>query len=330
MKVFSGHILVIMLTLAVSMALAGLNSDSSNQSFRIEFVKSFKTADQFGPANLFAKFRDILLGSDNESLIRPVAIASFDSSRFIVLDQGLQSPVIIDYGERVFKKIPQYKDQYFPSVVGISKISDDAIIFSDSKNNQIYRYSFSSDETTLLNDTLSLKQPTGVCFVPAKQEIWVSETGNHRILVLDTNGHILRSLGNRGNENGEFNFPTHLWSGKSGKVYVSDALNFRVQVFDDTGNFLTAFGETGDASGYFSSMKGIATDSYDHIYIVDALFHTVQVFDIEGNYLYHFGTQGSNEGEFWLPNGIYIDNSDMIYVADSYNSRIQIFKLTRN
>jgi DNA-binding beta-propeller fold protein YncE len=220
-------------------------------------------------------------------------------------------------------------NQNFPSLVAICKFNNDKMLFTDSKNNSIYCFD-KENKVYLLNDSLRLNKPTGIGFVKSTKEIWVSETGNHSIVILDAQGKFLRRIGQRGTEANEFNFPTSIWVDKNEHIYIVDAMNYRIQIFDKDGNFLSNFGEQGDATGYFARPKGIATDSFGNIYVVDALFHNVQIFASDGRYLYNFGGQGTKDGDFWLPSGIYIDDEDKIYVADSYNSRIQIFKLIQN
>jgi len=143
--------------------------------------------------------------------------------------------------------------------------------------------------------------------------------------VLDQNGQTLRTLGQRGSENGQFNFPTEVIV-KSGTLAVVDAMNFRVQTFDRKGVFQDAIGDPGDSSGALFRPKGIALDSEGHIYLVDGFRNAVQVFDRQGQLLYEFGGRGTKLGQFQLPAGLFIDHNDRVYVVDSYNRRVQVFQ----
>ena len=215
----------------------------------------------------------------------------------------------------------------FPSLVGITAFHNTEILFTDSQLNQLFLVNAEKKECRILNDSLKLNQPTGIAYSVINNEIWVVETGAHRIVVLNEKGEIKKTIGSRGNGKGEFNYPSNLCIDKIGNIYILDAMNFRVQVLNKEGDVISVFGTIGDATGSFARPKGIATDSYGNIYVSDALFHVVQVFDIKGNLLYYFGSQGHDEGQFWMPAGLYIDNNNYIYVADSYNSRVQIFQL---
>ena len=298
---------------------------TEESTFRVSHLQSISSTKNIKDEGLIDKFSNWLLGENNITLNKPVSLISYDSSNVTVLDQGHLDIVMIDLAEAEIE-LANYN---FPSLVAICKYKNDMLLITDSKNNSIYCFD-KEKKAYPLNDSLKLKQPTGIGFVNSKKEIWVSETGNHSIVILDTQGNVIRRIGQRGTAPNEFNFPTSIWIDKNEQIYIVDAMNYRIQIFDRDGNFVSMFGEQGDATGYFARPKGIATDSFGNIYVVDALFHNVQIFASDGRYLYNFGGQGTKDGDFWLPSGIYIDDEDKIYVADSYNSRIQIFNLIKN
>jgi len=276
-------------------------------------------------------FKRLLLGkSDITTLQKPVGMIGFDHADCIIFDQGNGTIFIAEDNKLEIPKFLRKDETYYPSLVGACMLPDQRILFTDSKLNKIFSFSADRKQVTELNSTLELTQPTGIAFNNSTNQVWVVETGLHRITILDPFGNFYKTIGTRGTGKAEFNFPTSIWIDKNGLAYVVDALNYRIQIFDAEGHFISMFGENGNGTGYLASPKGIATDSHGNIYIVDALFHGVQIFDAQGNYLYQFGTQGSDPREFWMPSGIYIDAKDHIYVADSYNSRIQVFELNHS
>ncbi len=262
-----------------------------------------------------------------QTLIRPVNIVADNVTSFMILDQGNKVIFDVENDKSTIPKCIRMKDNYFTSLIGICKKPDNEILFTDSRLNKVYVMSANNKRLKALNDTLKLNHPNGIAYSPLKKEIWVVETNAHRISVLNEKGEIIKTIGRRGDDKGQFNFPTSIWIDQAGDTYVVDAMNFRVQIFNKEGEFITMFGEVGDVSGTFARPKGIATDGFGNIYIVDGLFHVVQIFDREGHFLYKFGEQGKGKEQFWLPGGIYIDNRNYIYVADSYNSRVQVFQL---
>jgi DNA-binding beta-propeller fold protein YncE len=304
------------------------NIKQDDSSFTIQFIKSISNSnDILKDKSISEEIFDWIFGEEVERFVRPMSIVTDETERIFALDQGGGYIVSIDTLEQKFSLILNNDDKIFPSLVSICKFKGNTFLFTDSFQNQVYIFNLNENSVQPLNKKLELNQPTGIAYNSNTNEIWVVETLSHQISVFDSDGKKKRTIGSRGIETGQFNFPTYIWIDKDGMVYVVDSMNFRLQILNSNDEVVSVFGEAGDASGFFARPKGVATDSFGHIYIVDALYNTIQIFDKEGNFLYYFGTKGSSGGEFWLPTGIYIDSENYIYIADSYNSRIQIFKL---
>jgi DNA-binding beta-propeller fold protein YncE/4-amino-4-deoxy-L-arabinose transferase-like glycosyltransferase len=62
--------------------------------------------------------------------------------------------------------------------------------------------------------------------------LYLPDTGNNRVLVLSLDGRVLRSIGSRGAEPGQFRQPTAAVLAPDGSVFVSDLENRRIQRFD--------------------------------------------------------------------------------------------------
>ncbi len=89
--------------------------------------------------------------------------------------------------------------------------------------------------------------PVGVK-VDQQGNIYVADTGNHRIQVFNSNGTFLRMFGQQGKDDGQFDQPTDVALDGQGNIYVTDGYNSqlnRVQKFDNQGHFLTTWGKIG-------------------------------------------------------------------------------------
>jgi DNA-binding beta-propeller fold protein YncE len=295
---------------------------------RVEWVKNWPSADNKKTKKKFKdQFNAVLFGIKAPVLNNPVAVLANSPDDFWILDQGNKTVFRVQKGVGDIPHSIAKSDLDLSSLVGICFGPNSSILFTDSKAQKVFRIMPEKKKLGIVNDTMTLEQPTGIAYSSVNKEIWVIESKAHRIAVLSENGELIKRIGSRGNAPGEFNYPTHIWIDAKGNIYINDAMNFRIQVLNPDGEVISVFGEAGDASGYLARPKGIATDSFGNIYVVDAVFHVVQVFDLKGNFLYTFGNQGHGNGEFWMPSGIFIDSLDNIYVADTYNSRIQVFKL---
>jgi DNA-binding beta-propeller fold protein YncE len=294
----------------------------------ISWVSQYPVHKEKVKQNVIRRTYTFLVGKSKENeLARPVAVLASNPSSFWVLDQGKQTIYNVENNNGEIPRSIRKKENYFTSLVGSCAMPDGGMLFTDSRLNKVFRVTGEDNKLEVVNDTLHLLQPTGVAYSDLTKEIWIVETGAHRITILDENGALKKRIGGRGDESAKFNYPTSICIDKKGDAYIVDAMNFRVQIFDKNGTFQSMFGEAGDMMGAMARPKGIAVDSYGDIYIADALLHAVQIFDKQGTLLYSFGKRGRDKEEFWMPAGVYIDSRDFIYVADSYNSRIQIFQL---
>ncbi len=150
----------------------------------------------------------------------------------------------------------------------------------------------------------------------------VTDTGNHRLQVMDRDGNFLTSVGQFGNQPGQFNEPVGLANGPENSVYVVDTWNGRIQQF--SGDFFPAY-EWSVNAWYSQSIDNkpyIATDSAGRVYVTDPEGYRVLIFNAFGDYLGRFGSFGTGASQFGLPVGIAIDAQDNVYIADAHNNRI--------
>ncbi len=300
-----------------------INKDTCSNP-KIEWIKEISSESIDSSSNgFFDSIVDFILGKDDLRILKPFNLVTDSEGTLFFIDQDSKK-LIKYYSEE--NKIESLLDDdvELKSPVGLC-LSEKDLVITDSELNTIFKYNLDSEKTSILNS--SVEQPTGIIYLKDIEEFWVCETKQHRIARLNKNGKLIGTIGQRGVDEGQFNFPTFIWTDGNGNIYINDSMNFRVQVLSSDRKFIKQFGKAGDGSGDFARSKGIATDSFDNIYIVDALFNNIQVFDQLGRLLYSFGNRGTEKGMFWLPAGIYIDRQNKIFVADSFNSRIQIFQL---
>ncbi|MBW1923971.1 MAG: hypothetical protein JRF59_14480 [Deltaproteobacteria bacterium] len=155
--------------------------------------------------------------------------------------------------------------------------------------------------------------------------LYVADTYNNRIQVIDAEGVFKGCWGQQGTGSGSFNLPYDVAVDSQGNVYVADTHNFRVQKLDSTGRFLMQWGQKGRGNGDFAFLSGIAVGPSDEIYTVDAKLNRVQVFSPEGRHLRSWGQKGKGSGDFAAPMGIDVGPEGTVFVADSKMRRVQKF-----
>lgn len=294
---------------------------------RIQFVRSFSQPEDLGITGGFLQqLGELFKGRSVRRLIRPMAIVATSDGVLYVADPGSRGVHRFAAGKGRYELIRRKDRQPLPSPVGLTAGPDGEVYVADSALNQILVITPGSKIAVPLPLQTMVEQPTAVALDPAARQLYVVDTGRHQIKVFGVDGRLRTTLGRRGADDGEFNYPVAIWRDSTRRTFVTDSLNFRIQIFDAEATFAQKFGTTGDATGDLARPKGVATDRFGHIYVVDSLFHAVQIFNLSGDFLLAFGGQGQQPGEFWLPTGIFIGANDMIYVADSHNQRVQVFR----
>lgn len=161
--------------------------------------------------------------------------------------------------------------------------------------------------------------------------LYVADSGNHRIQVLDSDGNFLREWGQFGSAPGELNEPWGI-TVDSQFVYVADTWNYRVQKFTLDGEFVHAWGESGvaadipgDSGGFFFGPRDVELLPDGQLAVTDTGNHRIQIFDRDGNFIRAVGSPGGLLGQFNEPVGLAGGLSSNIYLADTWNGRIQKF-----
>jgi len=296
---------------------------------RIQYVKAIAGPEDLGiKKGFFKKLVEFFTGREEEGFAKPYGIAVDVVGRIYVSDTGDSSYHVLDPSDGKYTRIDEFKDQKLRSPIGIAVDKAGNVYVSDSELKTIFCFDKAGKGVRSFGDK-DLKRPAGLFVDDKNGLVYVVDTLGHKILVYDLLGNKKQEFGERGDGDGQFNYPTNVWVDRDGSVLVCDSMNFRVQMFDGGGKFLGKFGREGNSIGTFAKPKGVAMDTQGHIYVVEALFDAVQIFDRKGQVLLSFGDSGYDRGEFWLPAGIWIDGNDRIYVVDSYNQRVQIFQLMR-
>lgn len=196
---------------------------------------------------------------------------------------------------------------------------------------------------------LPLFAPRAVTVAPGGNRV-IADTGNHRIVVLDSNGQFLRAFGSFCNVNdpantpcidpdgdgplalgdGQFYEPWGVAIDEAGQIFVADTWNGRIQVFDSEGRFLrkwgvfaTTGGELGDPYALFGP-RGLAIDLDGNLLVADTGNKRILKFTPAGELIKQVGGGGVIAGRFEEPTAVAVDPVDgSVLVADAWNGRIQ-------
>ena len=168
--------------------------------------------------------------------------------------------------------------------------------------------------------------PCGVA-VNERDEIAVTETGNHRVKVFSSDGTYLRSFGRKGDKQGEFNWPTGIAFDKNSRSIVVDKSNHRVQMFNEQGEYLSQFGDRGNLDHQLSDAWGLSVDRNGNIIVTDTGNKLIKTFSPSGQFLYKLGEGES--GHFSSPFHC-IQYDKFLIVSDAGEHCIKVFDINGN
>jgi len=329
-------------SLALCIAFAGLAGCAANPKGqdlfwpdppdkpRIKYVQTLQSRDDVGGPSL----RETLVGKDTApALYQPMGLAlSDDRQRLYVVDRAWNSVFVFDFKDGTVRTIGDQERYPLALPVGVALDGEENVYVSDTGTRTVRVYDKSGRFLRGIGKE-SLVRPTGVAIDAGRQRLYVVDTGQngtpeaHRVKVFDLEGHLLQQIGQRGDGDGEFNFPTFASVDMQGRLYVVDSVNNRIQVFDPDGKFLWKFGQSGDRIGDFARPKGVAVDRFGNIYVVDSRWSNIQIFNQHGQLLMIFGGVGNHPGLLLNPTAIAIDGQNRIYVSDTLGKRVSVYEL---
>jgi DNA-binding beta-propeller fold protein YncE len=149
--------------------------------------------------------------------------------------------------------------------------------------------------------------------------LWVLDSDNESVILVDTEGNILRKFGSGGSKEGYLSNPADIVVSNKGVIFVADRGNKRVQAFNSSGLFLQAIG-TDKGKELIQSPISLALDPLDFLYVLDSEERKVAVFAPSGAMVTKFG----GEGVFEKPVGIAVTGSE-IFVLDKAVPEIKVF-----
>lgn len=270
-----------------------------------------------------------IVGGDSvpEGLQRPQALVIDEAGRLLITDISRQAVVVFDRtaGQMlVWDKAVGY--QGFVAPVGIALGDQQDIFVADAELAIVVRLDKDGNTLGTFGRNV-LQRPTGVAWDKKRKRLYVADTHGHDIKVFDAQGSYVGHLGERGDQSGEFNFPTFV-AVQGDELYVSDTMNARIQVIGaEHGEFRRSIGTRGMYVGNLVRPKGVALDGEGNVYVVESYHDHLLVFNRKGQFLMAIGGgSGQGIGQYYLPSGVLVDGGNRVYLADTFNGRIVVYQ----
>jgi DNA-binding beta-propeller fold protein YncE len=164
--------------------------------------------------------------------------------------------------------------------------------------------------------------------------LYVAQQAPCQVVVYNSDGSILRTMGNQPADTSNFNVASSPWVdmpndvavAPDGRVYVADSGHDRIAVYDANGAFLKAWGHLGyhEATDELIQPYGITIDR-GLVYVADAGNARVMVYDLEGNYIKQIGRRGIDAAGLDSPFDVTVDGDENVWVADNGQQKIVVY-----
>lgn len=251
-------------------------------------------------------------------LVRPFGLAVQGPLLYVADPDGRQV-LAVKWREGTYEAVTCKFAWHTPMAVAAPP--DGVVYVADSGLRQVVR--IERGECSAFGE--GLMRPVGLAVGGGR--VFVVDALLHGVVSYDLSGGRERGrFGDRGEGNGELNFPTAIAIRNDGALQVVDSLNFRVVTFSPQGEVLGAFGRGGGEQGDFARPKAVAVDRQGRVYVSDAQYGVVLIFDPEGQWQLAFGGSGREPKNFSLPAGVAVFEN-MLFVADAYHHRVEFFEL---
>ena len=209
----------------------------------------------------------------------------------------------------------------FPS--GIAFTHDNRLLVVDEGNHRVQMFTLEGKFIKSVgqegNGRLQFLSPQGITVHPSSGKVFIADTKNHRIQVLNDDLTYSHEFDNKNSGNSRFNEPFDVACDSYGHVYVADAWKQRVQVLTSSGKFI-------DTISTYASLfpKGIAIDFMNTVYVSDG--NTVSMFDSKRQFIKCF--EAKHKRNMFMPKssvGLVVDYSGNLLHVLSDCGTVAIF-----
>ena len=210
---------------------------------------------------------------------------------------------------------------------GIAVSNDGFVYVADTWNYRIQKFTldgkFVAKWGTYVNlvtgpqggDRSGLYGPRGIAIGPSG-DLYVTDTGNSRVVVYGPDGTFRREFGSKGTAAGQLDEPVGIAVSADGsRVYVADSNNARIAVFDGQGKAVAQWAvEDWKGKSYYEPF--LALDQSGALYATSSVTRQVMKFDADGKIVSRLSGGSAAEDTFAAPFGIAIAKDGSLYISD--------------
>ena len=254
----------------------------------------------------------------------PFKLAVSDSGEIVVAERDSNCVSVFDREGRKLRSFGNQgsADMKLVKPRGVALLSDNTVLVAAQHCVKKFRMdgTFITSVGSKGSGKLQFDTPWAVAADESRKKIYVCDTYNHRIQVLNFDLSYQSSFGSKGAGQQQFNTPEGIAIDSHQNVFVADYGNHRVQVFNSEGRFQCQIKQ-------LHYPVSVCIDRDDNVYVLAIEYNKcrISIFSNKGDFIKSFSRSGSEAGEFQNPFGVAVDNSGCVYISEYGNNRIQMF-----
>ena len=185
-----------------------------------------------------------------------------------------------------------------------------------------FLFSFGSDKI----ENISILGPQALS-IDLQGDIYITDTGNNRVLKFNSNGQFIKAIGGFGWEKEQFDTPVDICATSVLDIFIADYNNQRIERYDKDLNYIASLYSDDSKSEdlQFGYPRGISISIHGELIIIDSENNRLLKINSFGNPEMSFGDFAEGKGKLDNPFQIEISSDDKIYVSDNANNTIVVF-----
>lgn len=157
--------------------------------------------------------------------------------------------------------------------------------------------------------------------------IYVTDTGNHRLQKFSPKGALISFIGGFGWEREQFQIPTDIFVYNSLDIYIADFDNGRVERYDKDLNSITSYysNENWNPKYQFEFPNSVCISLHGDFFIVDSENDRIIKLNSSFEPELSFGGYDWGQGVLEEASHVYVSKNDIVYVTDSAAHKILVY-----